>query len=856
MESIELFSVKMCWGNFAFDYVHSDSVGNSGGILCEWDPRYFKKNNVTVSDYFIMIRGIWVPSGKNLLIISVYAPQELSEKKMLWDYLSLAISNWKGEVVVMGDFNEVRTNSERFGSVFNVQGAAAFNMFISNAGLEEVPLGRCSFTWCHKSATKMSKLDRFLVSDCIMSSCPNILALTLDRYLSDHRPILLREINYDYGPIPFHLFHYWFEMEGFDKLIEDTWNKAPVDDSNAMNNVMKKLKYLKEKIRAWSNDKKKSSNNSRVLLKEELAELDAILDKGEGNDDVVNNRNNVVNVLQEMEKLQSMEAAQKAKIKWAIEGDENSKYYHGILNKKRSQLTIRGILVEGSWIDSPNIVKNEFLSHFKKRFDKPQQRRREGFKRAVWDCGIDKSPGPDGFTFGFYRRFWNVIEKDVVEAVRFFFNYESFPKGGNSSFIALIPKNPDASIVKDFRPISLIGSLYKIIAKILANRLVVILGDIVNEVQSAFVADRQILDGPFILNEVVQWCKAKKKQAMIFKVDFEKAMIRVDGFTGRKGDPLSPFLFILVMESLHISFEIVVDAGMFKGISLGSSLQLSHLFYADDAVFVGQWNNSNIDNIVHVLQCFHQASGLRINMSKSKLMGVYVNDDLVEQAALKIGCATLKMPFSYLGSKVGWLMSRIQSWNEIVDRVAARLSKYPMKVYIALESILLSVISMWVLRFFTQDSSLWARVIKAIHGTDEKIGKSTKSIYPSVWLDIVHEVEKLKGHGIDLMFPRLYALEACKNLSVASKLSQSSLDFSFRRAPRGGVEQSQLAAMLSKLDGVSLVNLRDRWRWSLVGSGEFSIASVRKSIDDKTLPEVSTKSRWIKPVPIKVNIHA
>ncbi|GJU58424.1 hypothetical protein Tco_1236190 [Tanacetum coccineum] len=157
------------------------------------------------------------------------------------------------------------------------------------------------------------------------------------------------------------------------------------------------------------------------------------------------------------------------------------------------------------------------------------------------------------------------------------------------------------------------------------------------------------------------------------------------------------------------------------------------------------------------------------------------------------------------------------------------------------------------------------RVIKVIHGTDGKIGKSTKSIYPSVWLDIVHEVEKLKGHGIDLvrciqkkfgngaktyfweeiwcgdvefkkMFPRLYALEACKNLSVASKLSQSSLDFSFRRALRGGVEQSQLAAMLSKLDGVSLVNLRDKWRWSLVGSGEFSVASVRKWIDDKTLP--------------------
>ncbi|GJS79488.1 zf-BED domain-containing protein [Tanacetum coccineum] len=83
--------------------------------------------------------------------------------------------------------------------------------------------------------------------------------------------------------------------------------------------------------------------------------------------------------------------------------------------------------------------------------------------------------------FGFYRRFWKIIENDVYDVVKYFFTYGNIPKGCNSSFIALIPKIPDANMVKDFRPISLIGSLYKIIAKILANRLVGVLGDIVNE---------------------------------------------------------------------------------------------------------------------------------------------------------------------------------------------------------------------------------------------------------------------------------------------------------------------------------------------------------------------------------------
>ncbi|GJZ21378.1 RNA-directed DNA polymerase, eukaryota [Tanacetum coccineum] len=347
-----------------------------------------------------------------------------------------------------------------------------------------------------------------------------------------------------------------------------------------------------------------------------------------GSDEIVNNRLEILGKLQQVNKAQASEVAQKAKIKWYVEGDENTKFFHGMLNKKRSQLNIRGIMINGTWTDNPKAVKQEFFQHFRNRFDKPPDQNahidmpfpnslstdqqkdlecmvsKEEVKRAVWDCGTDKSPGPDGFTFGFYRHFWSTIEND----------------------------NPDANMVKDFRPISLIGSIYKIIAKILTNRLVGVLGDIVNEVQSAFISERQILDGPFILNEIMQWCRRRKKQSLIFKVDFEKAYdsvrwdflddilvkfgfgikwrgwiqnclnsskgsILVNGspteefqfYKGLKqGDPLSPFLFILVMESLHISFQRVVDVGMFTGIKLSSSLNISHLFYADDAIFLGQ----------------------------------------------------------------------------------------------------------------------------------------------------------------------------------------------------------------------------------------------------------------------------
>ncbi|GKA27793.1 RNA-directed DNA polymerase, eukaryota, reverse transcriptase zinc-binding domain protein [Tanacetum coccineum] len=410
-------------------------------------------------------------------------------------------------------------------------------------------------------------------------------------------------------------------------------------------------------------------------------------------------------------------------------------------------------------------------------------------------------------------RFQRDIQARIsVAAARHFFHSGTIPKGCNSSFIALIPKIPDAKMVKDFRPISLISSLYKIIAKILANRLVTVLGDLINEVQSAVVADRQILDGPFILNELLQWCKLKKKQSFIFKIDFEKAF---------------------------------------------DSVRWDHL-------------------------------------------------DEVNQVAYRIGCGILKVPFTYLGSKVGGCMSRSQAWSDVIAQMNASLSKWKMKTLsiggrlTLLKSVLGSMliyhmsifkVPMGILckmesiksRFFyginkDGNKAVWvnwnkvlvakvkgglgARVITAIHGIEGNIGSHSKKFrYKSLWRDIVSGMEDIKKQGADLrsfihkkigngsdtnfwedswngfsplniQYPRLFALETDKQIKLADKLNHPNLFFSFRRDPRGGVEASQLGNLMSQLEGVTLGISSDRWVWSLVGTGEFSVASVRKLIND------------------------
>nr|GEZ43421.1 protein FAR1-related sequence 5-like [Tanacetum cinerariifolium] len=244
---------------------------------------------------------------------------------------------------------------------------------------------------------------------------------------------------------------------------------------------------------------------------------------------------------------------------------------------------------------------------------------RDEIRDAVWSCGDSKSPGPDGYTFEFFK--------------------------------------------------NLIGCVYKVVTKIMASRLASVISDIISDTQSAFVSERQILDGPFIINEILRWCKRKNKQAMFFKVDFAKAH-----------DSVRWDFLIDVLEAFGFGSKCrVVDVGMFKGIRLSSSLSISHLFYTDDALIIGEWSNENLHIIIHVLKCFYLVSGLQINIHKSQLLGVGVPLNDVEVAASSIGCSIMNDQFRYLGVMVGENMSRHKSWSDVTLKLRSRLSKWKSK---------------------------------------------------------------------------------------------------------------------------------------------------------------------------------
>jgi len=142
---------------------------------------------------------------------------------------------------------------------------------------------------------------------------------------------------------------------------------------------------------------------------------------------------------------------------------------------------------------------------------------------AIFSSEGSKASGPDGFNFNFYKKFWELIQHDLFTMVLEFIRRGYLPKGINTSNIALIPKVTGSSSFNDYRPISLLNGLSKIIAKILATRLKAVMQSVVSPSQSAFIAGRNILDSVLIANEMLDSMKSRSYQGFLLKLDFRKA---------------------------------------------------------------------------------------------------------------------------------------------------------------------------------------------------------------------------------------------------------------------------------------------------------------------------------------------
>eukprot|EP00253_Pinus_taeda_P008507 PITA_08507 len=452
---------------------------------------------------------------------------------------------------------------------------------------------------------------------------------------------------------------------------------------------------------------------------------------------------------------------QKSRVQWLREGEQNTKFFHRSTRDHRSANRILELKNNAREIlKNHNDISALLSDHFNSIAQEPPINREEAIKEltgaipkcitsdqnwalcreismeeveeAIRSMPNDKAPGPDGFTINFYKACWNTVKQEVWEVVEDSRRSGTILKSINSTFLALIPKVEEAKIPDKFRPISLCNVIYKIISKVITNRLKSILPGIISEEQSGYVEGRQILDNILLAQEMIHSLHSRKEAGMIMQLDLSKAYdkvswryleavldafgfwrtwikwilaliksprysILVNGapsapFTPsrgiRQGDPLSPFLFVILMEGLSRTIAKKKAEGSIKGLQPIRSLPATtHQQFVDDTMLHGTPTVKEAVAYRGILDLFSQASSMEINFSKSTIF--FFNTHLAVQAHLSqlLGFRIGSLPSKYLGDpltlkpwqKIHWekvltnMKKKCSHWTNIALNLAGRL---------------------------------------------------------------------------------------------------------------------------------------------------------------------------------------
>ncbi|XP_073016672.1 uncharacterized protein [Primulina eburnea] len=386
-EVVDRRFISSIWKSRFVEWVILPALGRSGGILIMWDPRFIPVKDNLIGEFSASIK---IPKNEFNFwwITAVYGLWKPSLRNNFWDELAglrvLCDERW----CLGSDFNVVRTSSEKMNSHSQTSSMRCFDSLIQELELCDPPLLNGKFTWSNlRDMPICCRLDRFMFTTGWTEFFPFNRQTILPRITSDNFPVVLEKIKW--GPTAFRFENVWVREKNFKSSASIWWDRAAVRGWEGYKFMMK-LKSVKMEIKRWNKEVYGMVDMRMGELRRKISVLDELESDGLGSEEVANERKENKMQLEDLICRQNRIHYQKSKIKWVKEGDQNTKFFHSLLNQRRSKATINRLEREdGSITSDEDEIVAIILRYFEEFYGKKDVRS-WGIEGVEW-CLIDDS---------------------------------------------------------------------------------------------------------------------------------------------------------------------------------------------------------------------------------------------------------------------------------------------------------------------------------------------------------------------------------------------------------------------------------------------------------------------------------
>ncbi|XP_060188598.1 uncharacterized protein LOC132617573 [Lycium barbarum] len=485
-------------------------------------------------------------------ITIVYARSKANKRRHLWQKLRELNYIINGPWIIGGDFNSIMEAEEKKGGVpFRLSNCLDFINCMEDCGMTDAGFTGNIHTWCNgRGGTERihMRLDRLVYNEEWSTKFQNIHVEHLSKTGSDHN-LLLVDCTEDNRQVIkyFKFLNFWTEQEDFLPLVKNVWDTEVY--GNPMWRLQQKLKFLAKELSKWSRHSIGDVFEKVKELEKQVSEAEtAYLNSDSDIDRMLLNKSKAEYI--KWLKMEDSIIRQKARIKWAEDGDSNTKYFHSTIRARRRRAQIFKIKdQQGHWVEGNTDISKAATDYFSEMFSENQRDLNldfvkdcdnlisqedntlltkiptaEEIKMAIDSMDPNSCAGPDGFNGFFFQHCWEIIRREVLSFVLSFFHGAELTKFYTHSCLALIPKVTSPDCFSKLRPIILSNFSNKILSKILALRINTILPKIISENQTGFVKGRLITENILLTQEIIHGMRSKSNDCnVVIKLDMSKA---------------------------------------------------------------------------------------------------------------------------------------------------------------------------------------------------------------------------------------------------------------------------------------------------------------------------------------------